>query len=371
MRLATFNVENLFERPAVMNLPTWEEGRPILEDFDRLNHLISRAVYSDTDKAEMLEIIARHPGLASQGESRYLRLRAIRGKFLKRTVGRVLSIAAQGRRDWVGWFELKRAPVQETALENTARIISAVNADILCVIEVEDRVTLKRFNAAMLPLVGGRPYDHVMVVDGNDERGIDVGILTRHDFPIRALRSHVDDRDSRGTIFSRDCAEYQIITSDGQNLLLLVNHFKSKGFGSAAASSAKRRRQASRVREIYQERLQNQDTLIAIVGDLNDTPDSNALVPLMQDPSLTDVMAHSRFSGDGRPGTFANGTKAEKLDYILMSPPLAEKVTHGGIERRGVWGGKNGTLFPHLPEIRSAGDAASDHAALWVDIVLP
>ncbi|HEV7619722.1 MAG TPA: endonuclease/exonuclease/phosphatase family protein, partial [Burkholderiaceae bacterium] len=71
---------------------------------------------------------------------------------------------------------------------------------------------------------------------------------------------------------------------------------------------------------------------------------------------------------DGRPGTHGNGTASAKLDYILMSPKLAAKVSEGGIERSGVWGGKNGTLFPHLPTIVVEKDAASDHAALWVDM---
>jgi len=51
-----------------------------------------------------------------------------------------------------------------------------------------------------------------------------------------------------------------------------------------------------------------------------------------------------------------------------MSPCLAEKVVSGGIERHGVWGGKNGKLFPHFDEIHNAKEAASDHAALWVDV---
>ena len=63
-------------------------------------------------------------------------------------------------------------------------------------------------------------------------------------------------------------------------------------------------------------------------------------------------------------------TKDAKLDYILMSPRLSDLVVAGGIERRGVWGGKHGTLFPHLPEIQKPADAASDHAALWVDLNL-
>jgi hypothetical protein len=53
-----------------------------------------------------------------------------------------------------------------------------------------------------------------------------------------------------------------------------------------------------------------------------------------------------------------------------MSPAVFGKVTAGGIDRRGVWGGKHGTLWDRLPEIKHAHQAASDHAAIWADINL-
>jgi hypothetical protein len=46
------------------------------------------------------------------------------------------------------------------------------------------------------------------------------------------------------------------------------------------------------------------------------------------------------------------------------------KATGGEIFRMGVWGGKNGTLFPHFPEITKAVEAASDHAAIDAEINL-
>ena len=52
MRIAAFNVENLFDRPRVMNLPTWTEGRRVLQAYARLSELFQLAVYSDDDKAE-------------------------------------------------------------------------------------------------------------------------------------------------------------------------------------------------------------------------------------------------------------------------------------------------------------------------------
>jgi endonuclease/exonuclease/phosphatase family metal-dependent hydrolase len=288
-----------------------------------------------------------------------------------RPEGQPAGIGAAGRQDWIGWFELQREPVRETATENTARVIGLLKADILCVVEAENRVGLKRFNEEVIPKVGAAPFQHVMLIGGNDDRGINVGIMTRQGFEISLIRSHVDDADDKGLIFSRDCAEYEVRTPQGNTLLLMVNHFKSKGYGKPAESAAKRLRQARQVRRIYDQRVAEGRSFVAVAGDLNETPDASPMDPLVREGAdLTDIMVHPKFLGDGRPGTHGNGTKSAKFDYMLMAPALSAKVTAGGIERRGVWGGKNGTLFPHLPEMKTEQDAASDHAALWVDIDL-
>jgi len=370
MRLATFNVENLFDRVKALNLDSWAEGKPVLDDFKRLNELIQEAEYSPATKSDLLKIMKRYKGLLTNGVSKFIRLRDARGGFLKKTGGKI-EVYARGRSDWMGWFELETEPVKETATENTARIIGLLQADVLCVIEAEDRTGLKRFNKDVLTSVAVDAFSHVMLIDGEDERGIDVGILTKPGFNIVRMLSHVDDKDKKGGIFSRDCAEYEITTKQGNTLLLLVNHFKSKGFGKPAESAAKRLRQAKRVRAICDQYISNGYDFVAVIGDLNDSPDQRPMDPLVRDGStLIDIMAHPLFVGDGRPGTHGNGTKSSKLDYILMSPKLSAKVMAGGIERRGVWGGEKGTLFPHLPTIKSKVDSASDHAALWVELDL-
>jgi endonuclease/exonuclease/phosphatase family metal-dependent hydrolase len=363
MRLATFNVENMFQRPKAMNLDTWADGKKVLEDFAELNRLIQEAVYSDEIKARLLEIAGAYKGLATTGESRFILLREIRGGLFKKPKNKPVEVAVDGRADWIGWFELVKVPVKETATENTARIIDIVHADVQCVIEAEDRTLLQRFNHEVIKAIGGDPFAHVMLVDGNDARGIDVGFLSRDGYPIVRMLSHVDDTDEKGLIFSRDCAEYEIETPSGSRLLLLVNHFKSKGYGSASASAAKRLRQATRARAIYDRRMQEGYKYVAVLGDLNEVPDAAPMAPLSgQGSTLTDVMVHPLFQGDSHPGTWGSGAKSGKFDYILMSPALCQSVTAAGIERRGVWG-----KFPHLPEIKTKLDAASDHAALWVD----
>ena len=369
MRLATFNVENLFERVKAMDLATWKEGRGVLEDFKRLNELIQEPEYTDNIKSELLTIMERHKGLLTHGESEFILLRDIRGKLFDKPQNKPVTIAPGGRRGWIGWFELVREPINEIATENTARIIGLLNADVVCVVEAENRISLKRFNEDVMPKVNVQPFDHVMLIDGNDDRGIDVGIMTKQLNQILLVRSHVDDKDNVGTIFSRDCAEYEIRTAEGSTLLVLVHHFKSKGYGDASQSAKKRFRQAKRVREIYDQRIEDGYLYVVVAGDFNEVPEAYPLDPLIREGStLTDIMKHPKFAGDGRPGTYGNGTKTGKIDYILMSPKLSEKVATGGIERRGVWGGKNGTLFPHLQTIEGEVDAASDHAALWVEL---
>jgi endonuclease/exonuclease/phosphatase family metal-dependent hydrolase len=369
MKLATYNVENLYERPRVMNLDTWADGKECLEDYTKLNTLIQKEKYTQSVKGDLIAIMKKYPGLLTKGTSKFITLRENHGKLLRKPKNGPVEIAVDGRNDWLGWFDLETESVKETTVENTARVIGLMEADVQCLVEVENRPGLKRFNDQIISKINNFAYDHAMLIDGNDERGIDVGIMSKQGYEVISMISHVDDKDGTGLIFSRDCAEYYIRTSQNNILLILLNHLKSKGFGSATESAKKRLRQASRIREIYDQRIQDGYKHIAVVGDFNDFPTSDALKPLTgQGSPLVDIGDHQNFTNDGRKGTFKNGTNSEKIDYILMSPLLSKTVKGGAIERRGVWGGKNGTLFPHLDTMKSSSDAASDHAGLWAEL---
>jgi len=267
MRLATFNVENLFDRPKAMNLATWNDSKPILDDFHRLNDLIELQHYSDQTKAEISKRFTR--------QTSFIELRENKGK-LGRMVNKVFKVTANGRGDWLGWCELKESPVEEAAIENTARVIREVHPDVLCVVEAEDRSSLNRFSEKMIPVVKGEPFEHVMLVQGRDDRDINVGIMVQEPCKIEKIVSHVDDADETGPIFSRDCAEYTLTTPSGQTLLILENHFKSK---SGTGTEKKRLRQSKRVREIYDQRLKEGYENIAIMGDLNSDSASPELAP--------------------------------------------------------------------------------------------
>ena len=367
MKLASYNVENLFQRAKAMNLPTWQEGADILKLHAELNGVLGKPAYTSADKKNIIALMKKL-GIDKQDAGKFVILRQNRGHLVKRPKSGAIQIVAGGRGDWIGWVDLIMEEVNEVAVENTARAINDVDADVLGIVEAESRPALLRFTNNVMKSIGGDPYDHVMLIDGNDDRGIDVAVMTRQDYPIATISSHVDDMDGTGLIFSRDCAQYTIDTPKGNRLVLLINHLKSKGFGSQATSNAKRERQAKRVKEIYGKLRQDGNKFVAVIGDFNDTPDSAPLAPLIAQTDLKDISEHANFDDGGRPGTFGNGAKSSKIDYILMSPELFAKTKKGGIFRMGVWGGTNGTLFPHFPEITKASEAASDHAAVWAEV---
>ena len=368
MRIAAFNVENLFARARVMNLDTWADGKKILAEYSTLTALLQKPVYSPTDKIKIVDSLKKL-GLGASDESKFVILRQNHGRLVKRPASGI-EVVANGRADWIGWLELKKETVNDVAVQMTGKVIQELNADVLAVIEAEDRIALTHFNDQLLKPLNAN-YRAIMLIDGNDDRGIDVGLLTKPGLHIESIVSHVDDMDGDSRIFSRDCPEFTVRIDDTTTIVVMVNHLKSKGYGTPAVANARRKLQAKRSREIYDLRRAQGIDRIAIVGDFNDTPGSDPLSPLLAGGSdLKDIFDHPQFLGDNRPGTYANGTASNKIDYILLSPELWNSVEACGILRKGVWGGVNGTLFPHYDEMTREIHAASDHAALWADLNL-
>lgn len=286
---------------------------------------------------------------------------------------------ASGRSDWIGWAELISEPVNETAVRMTAAVITEVNANVLCVVEAEDRPSLVRIN---LELLNDR-YGHIMLVDGNDPRGIDIGLCCDTPIQVASIRSHVDTPDPAGTgrpLFSRDCPVYQLRLPNGTELWLLLNHLKSQSFTSGNPDPL-RSRQSTEVRAIY-DRLRTEGAqLVAVMGDLNKGPTNDqppqhpTLEPLLgPDSPLVDATTLPGFELGPRPGTFQSCSLRNRLDYILLSPELAAAATDGGIFRKGLWGTPTNKNPPQdwavFPQITESIHAASDHAAVWIDLNL-
>ena len=353
-----------------MNLDTWQAGEVVLEKHAAVNVLLGKAQYTAADKTKILALLA-DLGLDTDDESPFLLLRRSRGSLLSRPSGGPVTITASGRGDWIGSVDLKLEQIRERPILNTARVMSDSAPDVLAVVEAESRPSLEMFADDIMPRVGAHRFDKVMLIDGNDTRGIDVGLMAVPGFTIDRMRSHVDDRNAAGKrIFSRDCPEFEVVTPSGQTVLVLVNHFKCKGYGSASSSNARRIEQATRVAAIYNQRKAEGVTHIAVAGDLNDTPTSAPLKPLLQATDLTDAFAHPQFNDGGHKGTYGSSTANNKIDYLLLSPALFAAVTAGGVNRTGMWPGVRPPKWPKLPEVLKESDVASDHALVWVDVAV-
>ncbi|GAA3292989.1 endonuclease/exonuclease/phosphatase family protein [Dactylosporangium vinaceum] len=397
MRLASFNVENLFARAKAMDTTVREVGEPALAAFERFNRIAGHSEYTPEDRAAMLDALVTLGVLVQTRDGRRLNprqfdtawalLRENRGDFLAAPADKEPHIVAAGRGDWTGWVELITEPVDEVGTRMTARVIRDVGADVICLVEAENRPALVRFNDELL----GRQYEHAMLVDGNDPRGIDVGLLCTDVVDIDWVRSHVDVPDPAvpgKRLFSRDCPLYKLRLPGGQDLYLLLNHLKSQSFASGDPDPL-RTRQSTEVRAIY-DRLRAQGAqYVAVLGDFNKGPDRTdpkrhptleALLgagsPLVScfDLDAFGELFDPKDADRERPGTFQSCTISNRLDYILLSPELAAKVTGGGVFRKGLWGSPANKTPPKLwsvyPEITAAKHAASDHAAVWVDLDL-
>lgn len=383
MRLAAFNVENLFQRARVFNDPDPQAHRDVLDAHAELGKLIERPVYTDADKARMVELVLRLR-LNARNEAPHVRLQRIRGKFLRwpRADGtpgmRAPEVIAAGRADWVGWVELRVEAVNELAMAHTARVLADSGADVVALVEVESRPAFLSFQTLLSKNLGiPEPFAQVMVIDGNDPRGIDVGLAARAGYRIGLMRSHVDSPGGGPSVFSRDCPVYEVTTPAGGRLLVLPNHFKSKFDKDQTKADARRTAQANAVKAIYEGLRAAGEDMIAILGDLNDTPDSAPLAGLLACTDLREVSDHPHFTefefrgpaGQRGIGTHKLGGDRDKIDYILLSPALWARMTRGGIFRRGAWPGvRPRPRWDVYPELRREVHAASDHHLIWADL---
>jgi endonuclease/exonuclease/phosphatase family metal-dependent hydrolase len=369
IRIATFNTENLFRRPKVLGLADAERRRRVLADFAELVSLLDLTTYESEEKARIAELVKKHRAYATDLKNPPpIYVNQIRGAAkLFQTFGQAddadfeVRVVAKGRRNWAGWAELVREDLDGDAVRNTGKVITEVNADILLVVEVEDRLTLERFNTQILAGNGRKPYPFSMLIDGNDSRGIDVGILSRH--PITSVRSHIFDPDTRPDhsgqrLFSRDCPEFEI-DLDGTPLWILGNHLKSKSFDDPPLRLA----QAERVAAIYEAALERSPHVV-VAGDFNDFPSSEPVSTVLA-TGLQDVMSHPTYRG--LPGTFGEcDSPRQKIDYLLLSPPLWNQVQHVALETRGIFA----EGIKSFDSVKSKTNAASDHAALYADLDL-
>ena len=223
-----------------------------------------------------------------------------------------------------------------------ADVILTADCDILMLQEVENISVLTEFNLVYLD----GHYPEVILVEGNDPRGIDVGVLSQ--LPLTNVVSFADREFEnpyrRSTSrFSRDLLSVQWIDPTGQSWTFLTTHLKA---GSDWYDGVLRQLQAEEIAEICRERNFVSPTgrgLTVLAGDLNAQPWTNDLAALRDVP----------FSDPARdlPYRFTHAS-GMILDYILLSPDADRRYVVGSFK-----------IFRDPPA-----DEASDHYLVCLDL---
>ena len=233
-----------------------------------------------------------------------------------------------------------------------AAAIKGLGADLLAVQEVESREVLEQFNRTRL----GGMYAHVVCIEGNDGRGIDVALLSKLPVVLAATYQHRRWPAAGGlphaTSFARDVLRVRVRAPDQTTIELLVLHLKSKSGGES--SDPWRSREVEEVRAIVREITGEQPELpLAVLGDFNDLPAAPPLSALFDpnaQPRLLDltreVLLADRWS-------FVYNGERQQLDYFLATQPLRERLVPGSVR------------FHRLPP------EATDHSAVSATFDLP
>lgn len=252
--------------------------------------------------------------------------------------------------------------------------IRRINLDVLAVQEVEDIDTLRQFNREQL----GGMYPHVLLIEGNDPRLIDVGVLSR--FPIGGFTSWqraTHPAAANELVFGRDLIEVEILNErrDARLFTLFNTHLKSNyvsftedSAAGHAAANERRKRQAEALGRIVKSRTRP-DSRYLVVGDMNDAPHSEYLRGFTQDVELKLVNALAAPTetrpakpDDPMPPSFAwthrykganEPARYELYDHVWLSPALVPRQTGAWIDRRTKHGGDG-----------------SDHDPAWVELDL-
>lgn len=277
-------------------------------------------------------------------------------------------------RTFMGKLVKEKDPTDTATI--AGRIMQTMNADVLAVQEVEHIEILKEFNRDFL----GNAYSTIILIEGNDSRLIDVGIMSK--LPVGAVTSHqtaTHPASPGKRVFGRDLLQVEILKPNGDKHFTVYNtHMKShfvpftEDKVTGAANANARRQQQAEMTAAIMSKQERVGSKFILTGDMNDPPDSPFLAPMLtvDGHQMVNGLENAVESRPAKPETAGQGPgpqtttwthrfnpsgpafpEYQQYDQIWLSPALAPKLTGAGIDRRTKHGGDG-----------------SDHDPAWVDL---
>jgi len=272
--------------------------------------------------------------------------------------------------------------------QQTGQAIRDTNADIICMQEIDNIDVLNDFHEFYLVKTNNIKYGWRRVIEGNDNRGIDVAVMSKNRIDVKSHAHHTfddfglfnSDLDKYGLspgdrIFRRDCLEVNLKVNN-KPLTLFVCHFKSMS-GGREETLPVREAEAKAVKKIIEDKYNDpsKENWI-ILGDLNDyLYENNQKIKSGVDPLIENNFAINIIENLSEKEQWTHyysydGTK-HQLDYILVSPEILKnnqnlkpEIIRNGQPYR-VPGIENVLRYPRVGFDRPK---ASDHCPVVVEI---
>ncbi|MEZ6319113.1 MAG: endonuclease/exonuclease/phosphatase family protein [Phycisphaerales bacterium] len=261
-------------------------------------------------------------------------------------------------------------PASEMVAE--ARAIRRLDADVLCVEEVESKEALLAFRDTYLKGLG---YDYVVSIDAGDERGIEQSVLSRfpvgeaHNWPQKPLGGvHPAKYGNSENWYAGQAINFHRSplmvdvtvpagargNADPYTVTLVVVHHKSGRYSDywreAEAKGA--------VELIDQARSGDPDKRFVVLGDFNNEASSESAKVYLR-AGFTDAFA-------GRTGPeVVSHESGRRIDLILLGGKVKGEVVAGSAFVLGTPARPNGVDWRDLPTFPGY---ASDHYPVAVDI---
>jgi len=371
MKIATFNIQNIFHRDTHLVKPFTEDySNAWAEEFKSLR-LKDRPSEKDYSRMRDLSVLL---GFHKASYEPYLSMRRKSGQLYIQKGKSSKEYKANSITNWNGWVKLNTIPISEIAIQNKAKVINDVNPDILVLQEVEDRASLLEFIREYLSNEKELKFEQIIFLETNDNYGRGMGLLIKKGYKIKSMKTHVNDFNKNGDIlFDFDFQEYEIETLSGKIMQLLATHL-IEGAVDDQTTTNKRKIQSQKIQNIYKN-LQKTNNLIAVVGTLNVPCYSSSISPLIKNTDLKDITKHTSFSIDFDKDKEYNslqikmdkmGINIKQRDYLMLSSRFFKTVKNCGLNKKGVWQKENFQRGMYKSILKET-DAASEHPLLWTE----
>ncbi|MBO3097861.1 exonuclease/endonuclease/phosphatase family protein [Gelidibacter pelagius] len=369
MKIASFNIQNLFHRDSVFIDGRNNPGRiEWIKEFDNLL-LNTNESHSSMDRLRELSHLLR---LDKTDQSPYFTIRRQEGELYIKGMDNQNEIKAEELTNWNGWIKIHTLPISSSARAHKAQVIKDIDPDILILQEIEDRMSLEEFNNLILPKVGYKPFDQCILIPGSEGKGREQALLLKNGCVLDSVKLHIIEASE---VPSHELIEYIIITKERALIHILSAYFYQNELNIEKASEV-RRQQALGVSRIYKELQFNSQNNVIIAGTLNAPSYCYSLAPLLQNSDLKDITKHISFEVDyddgidasyHRMGAYRKGVNIKQKDFMLLSPALFQTLIDSGLNRKAMWPFER-PQWANYKSIKTKKDAASEHPALWCSL---